>query len=566
MKKNNLFIVIFSVVFAFYFVNYGFSLKKVLAEENLQRTLQSLFSEKSKEEETQEPKPASKTIKTASPNTSMQKSPVPKTESNIQTGAQPLPPPHVVKPQIANTFINTTTEKPNDPIDLNKKEPVVNILPVILEKQKIAGDETNINTANNDSSSILNAKRPHSAAQPPLLETNEEKTVNIKDKPAEKELFVEQAKPDAERRTVQENLPQNIIDGAIGPLSPEMLEKQKPVYIYSKEIAGENNAQTAVDNSRSGTPSYLSDSDFERLYKRVYNVSGGGRFFKSRINIRGELRYHNMLNSSGNPSWDRDRSGLRMRLHFNTHVYDDWYLYTMAEIKRDIKNYSNDIMFFERYYLEGHLGQFLTTVGRFGYLMADGNIYDSGFKGVRFYSDDKHSLLNYTLALGETYYTKNTAILTANYQQSNYSLEAGAYHYKSDFGTNYDVKNTILNFAGTYNLGDVSLGVMYLGASKADLSGAKNGYVVSLKYLEPKSWIRNSYSFFLKYYDQPRHTYIAHGMDGLGSWMHGFSGWGVGFSYVPGKNMLAGIEYFDLKDKLTGVKGKTTWLYLSYYF
>ena len=105
---------------------------------------------------------------------------------------------------------------------------------------------------------------------------------------------------------------------------------------------------------------------------------------------------------------------------------------------------------------------------------------------------------------------------------------------------------------------------MYLCSKAGDESGS--GYVATVKYGRNRSWIPGTYEIFAKYYDQADSTYIAHTMTGLADYMQGFKGVGFGFAYTLMENVVYSIEYYDLKDKKTGLQGRTIWNHVAYYF
>ena len=80
------------------------------------------------------------------------------------------------------------------------------------------------------------------------------------------------------------------------------------------------------------------------------------------------------------------------------------------------------------------------------------------------------------------------------------------------------------------------------------------------------SWIPHTYEFDLKYYNQAGRTYINHTMNGLGSYMDGFSGWGAMFYYTLRENLLFSLQYFDLTNKTTDEDGRTLWTELTWGF
>ncbi|MPN19116.1 hypothetical protein SDC9_166482 [bioreactor metagenome] len=52
----------------------------------------------------------------------------------------------------------------------------------------------------------------------------------------------------------------------------------------------------------------------------------------------------------------------------------------------------------------------------------------------------------------------------------------------------------------------------------------------------------------------------------MGRLMQGFKGYGIGTHYTIANNVVAGIEYFDLTDKVFGDKSQTLWCELTKYF
>lgn len=305
-------------------------------------------------------------------------------------------------------------------------------------------------------------------------------------------------------------------------------------------------------------PNYIAPEAYNGLINELKHVgNASNRQPDNKVNIDGEVRYHYAQNS-GPDLFDRDSSGIRVRLGLDAPLEEDWRLYSMLEGQKKILNYNNFLKP-SRLYVAGQTGKTKVTVGSFGYLMAEGNIYDSGFKGVR---ADFGKPVKYTLGYGQTDETKETLTASARYEDYDYNLEAGVYHYNMAGGK----QNTIRTFGGNYNFSNFGVGAMILKSSPQD-SGDGTGYVFSVNYGDLKSWRPGTYSIFAKYYNQPRYTFIAHGMNGKGSVMdNGFKGYGVGISYTLAENMVAGTEYYHLSDKDDGSKGNTWWNYVTRYF
>lgn len=325
--------------------------------------------------------------------------------------------------------------------------------------------------------------------------------------------------------------------------------------LEAKPVVGVKRIDQKVN---AGQDADIAPETYSALIDELMQVGAPGRKIDNKVNINGELRYHYALNNAGKASWDRDISGFRLYLGLDAGLYEDWRIYGRLEGKRNVINYDNSLDL-SRLYIAGKLGTARLQAGSFGYLMAEGNIYDSGFDGLR---ADFAGLVSYAVSYGQTNQTKETAIATARYDDFDYNLEAGIYHYQEDDNR----KNTIRAFGGNYNFSNFSIGAMALNSSRKDNKGNGNGYVFNLNYGGAKSWRPNTYGLFAKYYNQPRYTYIAHGMNGTAGWMDGFRGYGLGINYTLSENVVAGLEYYNLTEKGSGEAGQTWWSQLTQYF
>ncbi|EGO63730.1 hypothetical protein [Acetonema longum] len=322
------------------------------------------------------------------------------------------------------------------------------------------------------------------------------------------------------------------------------------------------NGKTPRQAADAGAPPATSSGDIDpethaALIHELMQTGQDSRRAGDKINTAGEVRYHYALNS-GAGLWGQDISGFRARLAFDAETRPDWRIHGMLEGKRNILNYDNHAGL-PYLFLEGKLGRSLLRAGSFSHLMAEGNIYDSGFDGIQLNFGEP---VKYRLSYGETGHSKETAIATARYEDFDYNLEAGVYHYRTDT----DQKNTIRSLGGNYNFSNFGVGATILSATLQDSQGDHDGYVLSFNYGGLKTWRPGTYSLFAKYYNQPQGTYIMHGMNGPGSRMQGFKGYGLGMGYTVAANFVAGLEYYDLSEKASGDSARTWWSYLMQYF
>lgn len=280
--------------------------------------------------------------------------------------------------------------------------------------------------------------------------------------------------------------------------------------------------------------------------------------------VRGEVRY-NYVNNSGAPRYDWNDSRLRIRLYGEKALDEDWILHTMLESDKSFYNDKRDgDIDLRRIYLETNqiFGgiPFNFKIGKTYAYLAEGNILDSDFEGIKMLSNITPNT-EYTIGYGEVNDTEDMLYGEILNRNKNYDYLLGIYKWD-----NYGDSNTIKALGMNYYTGDYTFGGIYLTSDLEDGSGADDGYVLSARYGKNFSWIPDTFEFDLKYYNMAGGTYINHTMSGLGNYMNGFSGWGAMSYYTLAENIVLGLEYYDLKDKTTNEKAKTTWIALSYSF
>ena len=131
-----------------------------------------------------------------------------------------------------------------------------------------------------------------------------------------------------------------------------------------------------------------------------------------------------------------------------------------------------------------------------------------------------------------------------------------------DFADETDMQdNKIWNVGVAFDLAkDLSFTADYLksnidgifneedGIKAGHIFDGDDGIVLGLNYKGAKASEPGSYGLYANYYDQARGTVIAHTMNGAhGS--HGFKGYMVGANYTLAKNIVAALEWYDLKGK-----------------
>ena len=289
-----------------------------------------------------------------------------------------------------------------------------------------------------------------------------------------------------------------------------------------------------------------------------------------RVKVDAEVR----IDASRSAGLERgdSRSRMRARIYPDYDIDGNWHAAGMVEYEKRLTGGGGDKdgrLKLDRYYLTGKLGAVQTTLGVFGATMAEGNIYDSKFRGVRFSTG---APMTYAAEYGRIDRARTVANLTASYDAKTYKAEAGMYRFDKIGNATRNIY--MLNYRKP--IGAFDFGAMLLHG-RDHAAGNGTGYVFSLERGGASAWRPGSSSYFLKYYRQPSSTYVSHTMNGAADYMSydaalrgpvrgGFRGWGVGWSYTVKKDLNFSIEYFHLWDLQTHERSRTLWGALTGYF
>ena len=113
-----------------------------------------------------------------------------------------------------------------------------------------------------------------------------------------------------------------------------------------------------------------------------------------------------------------------------------------------------------------------------------------------------------------------------------------------------------LSFTADYLKSDLD---SIVDANASNTFDGDDGLVIGLNYKGAKASEPGSYGLYANYYDQARGTVIAHTMNGAYGGK-GFKGYMLGANYTLAKNIVASLEWYDLKGKSLGacVDGTTS--------
>ncbi len=303
------------------------------------------------------------------------------------------------------------------------------------------------------------------------------------------------------------------------------------------------------------------------------------------VKITGEVRYHYM-DVDGDEDYKFYDNGLRTRIWVQGKINNDW---TYTGMLQNVQDFTNDVgdedTEFKRAYVEGKIGGVNVLAGRYNAYLVNGNLYDEHADGIEltygkdvkltafymkptdqdgFYGyggDDFYTALEYDKAYGVKV---DGSIGIVNATVGYTVFEDGMDNDYSDIDDSYiqgipQKDNKVWNIGAAVDvLEDLNVRIDYLKSNMDSIysrSGHQNvifdgddGIVIGLSYKGAKASVPGSYGIYANYYNQSKGTVIAHTMNGFYAYT-GFEGYMVGANYALAKNVVAAIEWYDLKEK-----------------
>ena len=326
------------------------------------------------------------------------------------------------------------------------------------------------------------------------------------------------------------------------------------------------------------------------------------------VKITGYFRYHYEDYKQNGVKGHSTK--LRSRIWFTGKVNDNWDYVGMLQNDQDLTNNVGDEgTNFQRAYLQGRLGGVKVMAGRYDKALVEGQIWGDRMDGIDLtYGDKVKFNAYYAKPTGEgmtvTHKDANDKTLTDFQHDRAWGINATAALGKNvdltlgydDFrdGSSYDKDNKrkkwefggeskIFNVGLKYKAKDFSLGATYLHTNGGplddwgDTETNENGFYVAANYKGADKAKVGSWGIGVKYYHMPAGlpgnnwaTGNALGktkqtVDGTEYTVNksllfeGYKGWYAGANVTVAKNMIAGIQYWDLKGRESNVKNKALW-------
>ena len=320
------------------------------------------------------------------------------------------------------------------------------------------------------------------------------------------------------------------------------------------------------------------------------------------VKVTGYFRYH--YESYKQDGVKGHTSKLRSRIWFTGKVNDNWDYVGMLENNQDLtNNVGDEDTKFQRAYLQGRLGGVKVIAGRWHKVLVDNDVYGDRMDGIDLtYGDKVKFNLYYAKPTGEGLTATDADKKVVFQHDRAWGINAKAGLGKNlDFTVGYDEfrdpsdysgangrekledgESKIFNVGLKYKAKDFNIGATYLHTNGGPIDDMvqerntlhKNGLVIAANYKGAQAAKVGSWGLGVKYYNAPAglpgvgwSTSTALGSlkaEGVGTlnksllW-EGYKGWYATANVTVAKNMIAGIQYWDLKGRESDVKNKTLW-------
>lgn len=297
-----------------------------------------------------------------------------------------------------------------------------------------------------------------------------------------------------------------------------------------------------------------------------------------RVKITGNVRmsYSDTSGGIGRGS----QSQLRTRLFFTSEVNENWHYVVMLENNQYFEGENEDgdnFTDFQRAFLTGNIGVVSVSAGRQHANYGDADIYsirvDSIRASVPFGSAYLKAEYGKMANIGNYGQTSLSTAVADTFVETELGGTWGNWDLAAEFIKNNNQRlmvagdNTIWDARADYKIGKFNFGAMYVKGDEDTLKNTKypdgddDGYILKVGWSGAKASKAGSWGLFAKYYDLGAPTQISPTMNG--AWKsfagEGYKGYLVGANLTVAKNMVAQVEYYDIKGKESDKHARTLW-------
>ena len=302
-------------------------------------------------------------------------------------------------------------------------------------------------------------------------------------------------------------------------------------------------------------------------YKDQVDVAAGGAETKSHTNL---LRSRIWFTGTVNDTWQY------VGMLENQHQYGDGSATTV--------NARGETTHFQRAYMQGRLGGTKVMAGRFNKSVLASDLYGTRMDGIDLTYGSKVKLnayygkpTNAKAILNGATPTQVWGVNAAADLSKNVNLFVGYDKFDMHDVANNDGDDGVFSAGLIFKLKDAKIGGTYLHSSYDDVNdGARqgrknNGFIIGAEYKGAKNDKPGSWGLAAKYYQVPAGFFVGPGWeDGHSATINmareGSKGWWVRANYAVAKNIIADVEYWDLKGRVDDCKSKTLWTAVNFAF
>lgn len=299
------------------------------------------------------------------------------------------------------------------------------------------------------------------------------------------------------------------------------------------------------------------------------------------VRVTGNVRYSYRSGQGSALGEHTSQARLQTRLYVTGEINDNWSYTSRLENNQffEGRNESGDsTTLFNQANLDGKIGIVSVSAGRLAAFYGDGTIYDGGADAIEVripvgqayvaggygkFDDSMYGDKYWRTEVGGQWGHFNMA---ANYMKMDNVV--------GDLGLN-GKDNRLWSVEAKYKIGDVQVGATYLKGDDdtlkglttrkgKDVSGADDdGWTTFISYKGAEAAKPGSWGLVGTYYNLGAPTVLCHTIGGHSNYEYfgqdheGFKGYSVGGYLTVAKNMVAGVEYYDLKGKETSLKDRT---------
>ncbi len=302
------------------------------------------------------------------------------------------------------------------------------------------------------------------------------------------------------------------------------------------------------------------------------------------VKITGEVRFGDW-NYDGDyirPAAGSDKDELRSRLWLRGQVNNNWSYTGMLEQTDNLRTNGNadTTTRLRRAWVDGKMGDFGVTAGRFYYKPVYGLVFDEDADGLKVSYGKNNAKLdlfvmrptytNFEIAgVGDGDRNQVYGAVLGLGLGKNIDFKAAFYQTEGMNDAISEASSAIYEIALGFNFTkDFGMWAEYLRGDNLNDNG-RSGWAVRADYGKMVRSKPGTFNIHAGYYDQPLGTMINTTQEldtGKAIFRDGYKGWKAGVGVMAAKNIDLNIEYYDFDAQHEDYDAKLLWSYVRFYF